>query len=98
MGYYADPGQLNINIPDVFGGMGKGDALSYVSTAWYFVALIAAVVVEVTVYYFLIRRFKLYRGKYLAKMRKRLIREAEAEKARKKHLELNKQKNQQARA
>ncbi|MCF0227634.1 MAG: PTS sugar transporter subunit IIA [Malacoplasma sp.] len=71
LGYYADPGALGITIPNVFGGMNK-DGLSFLSTLWYFVALAGAVVVEVTVYYFLIRRLKLYHWKDLAKLKKRV--------------------------
>ena len=83
LGIYADPGKLGIVIPTVFGGTGtsaaQNNGMQFISILWFFVAIAGGVAVECVVYYFMIRAFKLYRWKGLARMRKHMIKKAEAE-------------------
>ena len=56
-GIYADPGQLQVNIPNFFGGVNQGFAMQYlVNILWFFIAIVIGVVAEVFLYAFLVKR------------------------------------------
>ena len=86
MGIYADPGKLGITIPTVFGGTGTAamqtNGMQFISILWFFVAMVGGVAVECVIYYFMIRSFKLYRWKHLARMRRKLIKKQQVNKKR----------------
>ena len=80
MGIYADPGQIQVSIPEIFGGTGSSaiqtNGMQYISVAWFFVAIAGGVAVECVVYYFMIKSFKTGYGKKLARLRRKLYKEA----------------------
>ncbi len=58
LGVYADPGELGISIPKMFGGSDTNSPLIFISILWYFLAIAAGAIVQMFIYATLVGRTK----------------------------------------
>ncbi len=66
LGVYADPGQINVYIPSIFGGS-DDTPLKYISILWYFLAIGIGTLVQMFIYASLIGRDRNFRMCFLPK-------------------------------